>query len=89
MIYYVSTNGNDCALGTQADTFRTINPAAKIEVAGDTVRVYGGTYREWIEPQSGGTNDHNRIIYEAVEGEHPIIKGSKIITGWESVKDTV
>ena len=47
MVYYVSTNGNDSAPGTKDEPFRTINQAAEIAVAGDTVRVYGGTYREW------------------------------------------
>ena len=89
MIYYVSTVGNDAFSGTKESPFRTINRAAKIAVAGDTVRVYGGTYREWVDPQNGGTNEHNRIIYEAVEGERPIIKGSEIITDWERENDTV
>ena len=89
MIYYVSTNGNDCADGTKDAPFKTINHAASVAVAGDTVKVHGGTYREWVNPKNGGTSTHNRIVYEAVEGEHPIIKGSEIITGWENVRDTV
>lgn len=89
MIYYVSTNGNDCADGTKDAPFKTINRAASVAVAGDTVKVHSGTYREWVNPRNGGTSSHNRIIYEAVEGEHPIIKGSEIITGWENVRDTV
>ena len=89
MIYYVSTSGNDFNDGSQESPFKTINRAASIAVAGDTVRVYGGTYREWVNPKNGGTSDHKRIVYEAVDGEHPIIKGSEIVTDWEFVKDTV
>ena len=89
MIYYVSVNGNDCNDGTKNAPFKTINRAASVAVAGDTVRVFSGTYREWVDPKNGGTSEHNRIIYEAAEGEHPIIKGSEIITDWEKVKDTV
>ena len=39
MIYYVSTNGDDGNLGTKKAPFRTINHAAQIAVAGDTVKV--------------------------------------------------
>ncbi|MBE6548845.1 MAG: DUF1565 domain-containing protein [Ruminococcaceae bacterium] len=88
MIYYVSTNGNDNALGTKESPFRTINHAAQIAVAGDTVRVFGGVYREWVDPRNSG-EENARIIYEAVEGENPIIKGSEIITDWERVEGTV
>ena len=89
MIYYVSPNGSDCALGTAEQPFKTINRAAKVAVAGDTVRVHGGTYREWVSPEYGGTDEHKRIVYEAVMGECPVIKGSEIVTDWEKVKGTV
>lgn len=89
MIYYVSVKGNDYGDGTKNAPFKTINRAASVAVAGDTVRVFGGTYREWVNPKNGGTSEHNRIVYEAAAGEHPIIKGSEIITDWENVKDTV
>ena len=88
MIYYVSTNGNDAALGTIDAPFKTINHAAQIAIAGDTVRVFGGTYRERVCPKNGGT-ETARITYEAVEGETPIIKGSEIVTDWEKVDGTV
>ena len=88
MIYYVSTNGNDGALGTKDAPFKTINHAAQIAVAGDTVRVFGGVYREWVNPKNAGTEDA-RITYEAVEGEKPVIKGSEIVTDWEKVEGTV
>lgn len=88
MIYYVSVNGSDSATGTNEAPFRTINHAAQIAVAGDTIRVYGGTYREWVDPLNGG-EENARIVYEAFEGEHPIIKGSEIVTDWERVEGTV
>jgi len=88
MIYYVSTNGNDNALGTKESPFRTINHAAQVAVAGDTVRVFGGTYRERVSPKNSG-EENARITYEAVEGEKPIIKGSEIVTDWELVDGTV
>ncbi len=89
MIFHVSINGNDSACGSEAAPFRTINRAAAIARAGDTVRVHGGVYREWVDPQNGGINDNCRIVYEAAEGEHPVIKGSEPVTGWERVRGTV
>lgn len=89
MVYYVSTIGNDSAVGTIDAPFKTINRAASVAVAGDTVRVFGGVYREWVNPKNGGTSNNNRIVYEAVEGEKPVIKGSEIVSDWELVKGTV
>ncbi|MBQ2757102.1 MAG: right-handed parallel beta-helix repeat-containing protein [Clostridia bacterium] len=83
MIYHVSVSGNDRAQGTLEAPFRTINRAAAIAVAGDTVRVHEGTYREWVDPQNCGLSDHQRIVFEAAPGEHAVIKGSEIVTGWE------
>lgn len=88
MIYYVSTNGDDGNLGTEKAPFRTINHAAQIAVAGDTVRVFGGVYREWVNPKNAGL-ENARIVYEAVEGEKPVIKGSEVVTDWERLDGTV
>lgn len=89
MIYHVSVNGCDTAAGTKEAPFRTINRAAVAAVPGDTVQVHSGVYREWVDPKLGGLNDNCRIVYEAAPGEHPVIKGSEIITGWERVEGTV
>jgi len=88
MIYHVSIHGNDEWAGTEQAPFRTINQAASVAVAGDTVLVHEGTYREWVKPQNGGTEDA-RITYEAAEGEHVVIKGSELVTNWERVEGTV
>ena len=41
MIYYVSANGNNSSDGSINAPFKTINHAAQIAVAGDTVKVSG------------------------------------------------
>ena len=79
MIYYVSPLGDDLSLGTKEAPFRTVSRAAEIAAAGDTVRVHGGVYREWVKPKNSGRADA-RITYEAVEGEKPVIKGSEIVS---------
>src|SRR5689334_9873609 len=49
--YYVSTTGSDNNNGTSLSTpWRTINKAAQTMVAGDTVYIRGGTYRESVSP---------------------------------------
>ena len=69
MIYHVSVRGCDSAAGTKEAPFRTINQAAQVAVAGDTVCVHEGTYREWVDPQNGGLGDTCRITYEAAAGD--------------------
>lgn len=89
MIYYVSVTGSDKAEGTKSAPFRTVSHAASVAVAGDTVKVCGGTYREWVDPPRGGASDGCRIVFEAADGEHPIIKGSEIVSGWKKAEGTV
>ena len=73
--YHVSVNGNDAADGSMAAPFRTINHAALKALPGDTVTVHEGTYREWVNPLSGGERDDKRILYRAAPGEKAEIKG--------------
>lgn len=87
--YHVSTKGSDDADGSAQRPFYTISAANKIARAGDTITVHAGTYREWVDPLFGGTNDGNRILYRAAEGEKVIIKGSEEIKGWQKVKNGV
>src|SRR5918998_4097071 len=55
--YYVSPDGSDAAAGTQEAPFRTIQRAASLVEAGDTVIVRSGRYAGfqlgWDFPQSG------------------------------------
>jgi hypothetical protein len=86
---HVATSGSDTATGTADRPFRTINRAAAVAQAGDTVVVHAGEYREWVVPRRGGLSDRRRITYEAAEGEHVVIKGSERVTGWERDTGTV
>ena len=84
MEYFVKTTGSDFNDGTEAAPFKTISKAAAVAVEGDIVTVFGGTYREWVRPQNGGTQS-KPILFRAAKGERPIIKGSEIVTGWKSL----
>jgi len=87
--YYVSKDGFDFNVGTEEFPFLTIQKAAEVAIAGDTVIVREGVYREWVKPRLGGLSDNNRITYMAAEGEKVVIKGSEIVKGWENVEGTV
>jgi len=88
-VFHVATTGFDIADGSEGRPFRTINRAARVALAGDTVVVHEGVYREWVNPRHGGRSDQRRITYEAAPGEHVVIKGSERVTGWEPVGGTV
>ena len=85
-VLHVATAGSDTADGSEDSPFRTISRAAAIAQPGDTVLVHGGEYREWVAPRRGGLSDQRRITYEAAAGEHVVIKGSEVVTGWEPVR---
>lgn len=61
-IYHVSKSGDDQNPGSKQAPFLTINQAAQTAQPGDTILVHQGTYREWVNPQVGGSspkkNDH-------------------------------
>ena len=81
---HVSKTGDDSASGSYAKPYLTINKAASLARPGDTVTIHNGTYREWVKPVRGGTDENKRITYRAAPGEKVIIKGSERITSWTS-----
>lgn len=87
--YHVAKNGSDYAQGTIENPFLTINKAASVAVAGDTIIVHEGVYREWVKPKNAGISEYRRITYKAAEGEKVVIKGSERIQEWEQVERTV
>ncbi len=87
--FHVAKNGNDTNPGTAEKPFLTIQAAANTAEPGDIIIVHEGVYREWVNPQRGGTSDLNRIVYKAAENEKAEIIGSEIITGWENITGTI
>jgi hypothetical protein len=79
---HVSKAGDDAGAGSQVQPYLTINKAASVAQPGDTILVHAGTYREWVKPVRGGTDDRTRIIYRATPGEEVLVKGSERITSW-------
>ena len=79
---HVSKAGSDSAAGGEAQPYLTIIRAASVAQPGDVVMVHAGTYREWVKPARGGTDESKRIIYRAAPGEEVFVKGSERVTTW-------
>jgi hypothetical protein len=86
---HVAKDGNDSGSGSETSPYLTINKAAAVAQAGDTVTVHAGTYREWVKPVRGGTSKEARITYRAAPGERVLIKGSERVTSWVSEAEGV
>ena len=65
MIYYVSADAARTGNGSKEHPFQTITEAANLAKAGDEVIVAPGTYREYVNPINGGTDDEHRITYRS------------------------
>ena len=80
--YYVAppaSGGNDSNPGSLASPYATIQRAANVAAAGDTVFIRAGTYRETITPANSGTVGA-RIIYQNYNNESVTISGADVIT---------
>ncbi|WP_138753880.1 right-handed parallel beta-helix repeat-containing protein [Paenibacillus sinopodophylli] len=75
-IYYVATTGSDSSLGTKEAPWKTIQKAANTVLAGDTVYVRGGIYKEFVTITAKGSKEGGFITFQAHPGEKPIIDAS-------------
>ncbi len=81
--YYVDPNGNDSNSGTLLNLpLKTIQKAMNKAIAGDTVYLRGGVYREQVDVMRGGGNADKMLNVFAYNDEIPIIRGSDQVTGW-------
>ncbi len=83
MEYHVAKTGNDSASGSKEAPFLTISRAAQVAVAGDSIYVHAGVYREWVSPANGGTEEA-RIVYQSAGDGEVIITGAEHITDWKN-----
>ncbi|MEK3794384.1 right-handed parallel beta-helix repeat-containing protein [Paenibacillus sp. FSL R7-0204] len=88
MEYHVAMQGSDQAPGTADKPFRSISRAAALAEPGDTVTVHAGTYREWVNPANGGTEDQ-RIVYQAAGDGEVVITGAEPVADWREEGDGV
>lgn len=87
--WHVSVSGSDLNDGTVEKPVKTISKAAYHAIAGDTVLISGGTYRERVSPANGGINKNDRIVYMSAEGEEVFLKGSEEFKTWEKESKNV
>lgn len=87
--YFVAaTGGSDANPGTLAKPFATIQHAADLAKAGDSVYLRGGTYRETVHPLQSGTAAAP-ITFTAYNNENVKIDGADPITGWTNYQGSI
>lgn len=74
--------------GSKEKPYKLINEAAKLALPGDEVLVFPGTYREYVNPINGGTEEA-RISYRSVEPLKAVITGAERVTTWKQYKENV
>ncbi len=74
--YYVAKSGSDTNPGTQSQPFLTINHAAGLAQAGDTVLVEAGVYNELVAPKNSGSAAQGYITISAMPGQAAVIDGT-------------
>ena len=79
--YFVLPSGSDANSGTLSAPFQTIQKAAGLAVAGDTVEIETGTYHEKVTPANSG------VLFTNYNGEQVTISGADTvpISGFTSV----
>lgn len=88
MQIFVNVNAECDGNGTVDKPFRRINDAAGTARPGDEILVAPGTYREYVNPVCGGTEDA-RIIYRSTEPLAAVITGAEQVKNWEPYEGNV
>jgi hypothetical protein len=72
--FHVAPGGNDANPGATAAPWRTMQKAAEIARAGDTVLVQGGVYRGHVHLRFSGEPEQP-IVFRNAPGERPVLDG--------------
>ncbi len=87
--YYVKADATKKEKGTYKSPFSTINKAVEVAMAGDTIMVLEGVYRERVIPIRSG-QDGAPIVFMGEPGKQVTIKGSDIWTPeWKSYQEGI
>jgi parallel beta-helix repeat protein len=85
--YHVSPSGSDFQAGDGAHPFQTIGKAVSVVVAGDTIWLHTGVYREGVHVTTQGKTS---LTIAAAPGEKPQIFGSEALMGpWEDAGEGI
>ena len=81
--YHVSQEdfASDNNEGTEEAPFATIQKAADVAIAGDTVIIHEGVYREKVKAMNDGTPS-KPIVFKAADGEDVTISAFKTVSGF-------
>lgn len=74
---YVAVNGSDENIGSRTEPFRTLKKASSVAVAGTTVYIREGTYKEQLVVQHDGETS-NEVIFKPYNNEKVILSGENI-----------
>jgi hypothetical protein len=79
--YHVNPLGDDANPGTKEAPWRTIQKAAEVMIAGDSVRIAAGVYRESVATVRGGNEKDGPIVFAASGGGPVVLDGSSAEAG--------
>jgi hypothetical protein len=82
-VYYVAPDGKPDAQGASLAESTTIESAISRVVTGDAIILRGGTYR------TGNLVLNQGVTLQPYAGEHPVLKGTRVATAWEPLRDHV
>lgn len=82
-VYYVAPDGRAEAAGTSLDAPTTLETAITKVVTGDAIILRGGTYR------TGGLVLNQGVTIQPYRDEQPVLKGTRIATEWEPLRDGI
>ena len=74
--YYVATNGSNANAGTIVAPWATVQHAADVAMAGDTVLVRKGVYNEHVGFRTSGDTANGSITFENYPGEVATMDGT-------------
>lgn len=81
--HYVQQGYVGTSTGTSAQPWKTIQDAAAVAIAGQSIGIRAGDYRETITPANSGTAA-NPILFEPIAGQPVTVNGTELVgnTGW-------
>ena len=82
-IYYVSPEGLTESAGLIPGEPTTVEAAVERVVTGDAIIMRGGVYR------TGDLTFNQGITIQPFKDEHPVLKGTKVATGWKKENDSL
>jgi hypothetical protein len=87
--FYVSTTGDDSNPGTQTAPWRTVQHAADIARAGNTVNVRGGVYEELVTIKASGNATDGYITFRSYPGEKAVLDAEHLAPAGRSAILTI